>query len=571
MVAERYALVQKRRAPPWNGLPSEKGSLGPLGGATDAPLQKMLWLLCSAAGALLLIACANVVNLELASSAAAARRSAITLALGASRGHLIGVLILEGALMIGAAVTLAAVIATQGLTLLQSTLPTSISAALVNPLDLDVRACAFMAAVSSIAWLLTSLPVALTASRVSVLDAIRSESRSTTGSRAHAVVRRALTVAEIGISMALLIASLLSARSYASLLAIPKGFDAAGVVGIDMATKPGTTEPPDQLRARVLTALRAAPFVRYVGAVTANPPGGGGSISGKFVMNGRAVDTFVTAAGYGVEPDYFRAMDLRMLEGRAFTDVDPPNSVVIDEALAQKYWPAGHAVGTTIGLNGVSIGGIGDVVQAVGVAAHLRNSADAASHVSATTFPLYYRLGHSATMSLVARISDPARLDDLKSIVRAQAPSLRVRAEFLRDRYARIYANEMLAAYVMNIFGAIALVVAIAGIYSVMTFMVASRLREIGVRMALGADRRQIRSMVFRSSLTMVLAGAGAGVAAALVGARWGASLLFGVSARDPWIYSGVAALVIVTALLATWRPAAAASRVDPSTLLRSS
>jgi ABC-type antimicrobial peptide transport system permease subunit len=160
-------------------------------------------------------------------------------------------------------------------------------------------------------------------------------------------------------------------------------------------------------------------------------------------------------------------------------------------------------------------------------------------------------------------------LTDLKTLIRAVTPTSRVRAESVRDRYAKAYANEMIAASIMRVFGALALIVAVTGIYSVMAYMVAGRTREIGLRMALGANGRNITSMVLASSLTMVLAGAAAGIVSALIAARWGSSLLFGVSARDPWIYSGVAAVVIVTAVIATWRPALVASRVDPTSLLR--
>ncbi len=153
--------------------------------------------------------------------------------------------------------------------------------------------------------------------------------------------------------------------------------------------------------------------------------------------------------------------------------------------------------------------------------------------------------------------------------MKSVTPTSRVRAEFVRNNYAKAYANEMLAAAIMRIFGVLALIVAVTGIYSVMAYMVAGRTREIGLRMALGADGRAITGMVLSSSLSMVLGGAAVGIGAALIAARWGSSLLFGVSARDPWIYSGVAAVVIATAVIATWRPALVAARVDPSTLLR--
>jgi ABC-type antimicrobial peptide transport system permease subunit len=154
-------------------------------------------------------------------------------------------------------------------------------------------------------------------------------------------------------------------------------------------------------------------------------------------------------------------------------------------------------------------------------------------------------------------------------MVRTLAPGARVRSEFVYDRYANMFANEMLAASIMSAFGLFAFLVAIAGIYGVMAFLVAGRTREIGIRMALGADRGAIRRLVLGSSARLVVAGAVLGVAGASLAARWAGSLLFGVTPADPLTYLSVTAAVVVTALIATWQPARQAARVDPSKLLR--
>jgi ABC-type antimicrobial peptide transport system permease subunit len=172
-------------------------------------------------------------------------------------------------------------------------------------------------------------------------------------------------------------------------------------------------------------------------------------------------------------------------------------------------------------------------------------------------------------LSFVARLSSESRRDDVEAMLRAVSPTSRIRVQFIRDRYARLFADEMLAAAVMNIFGVLALVVTSAGVYSVMAFLVAGRTREIGIRMALGADRGAITRMVVGSSARLVGVGALTGIAIAFVGARWGSTLLFGVSPRDPLTYGGAAVLVVAIAIIATWRPAFVAGRVDPSRLLR--
>jgi putative ABC transport system permease protein len=141
--------------------------------------------------------------------------------------------------------------------------------------------------------------------------------------------------------------------------------------------------------------------------------------------------------------------------------------------------------------------------------------------------------------------------------------------DFVDDLYARMFADELLASSIMTAFGIFAFIVAMAGVYGVMAFLVAGRTREIGIRMALGADRATVNRLILRSSLQPVLAGAVIGVIAALAAARWAQTLLFGVKSTDPWTYAMVTALVVVTAMLATWQPARRAGRVDPSRLLR--
>ena len=154
-------------------------------------------------------------------------------------------------------------------------------------------------------------------------------------------------------------------------------------------------------------------------------------------------------------------------------------------------------------------------------------------------------------------------------MVRSLAPGARVRVTPIEDRYAATFANEMLASNIMTAFGALAFVVAAAGVYGVMMFLVASRTREIGVRMALGADRAAVTRMVLRSSLAPVLIGAAIGIAGAIAASRWAQSMLFGLASTDARTYFLIAGLVVGAAALATWQPARHAGRVAPSVLLR--
>ena len=568
-VRARDAAIHAQLPPPYNKYAQEPGGLRALGDTGDLRLRKIVWLLFGAAGCLLLIACANVVNLELAAAIPRARDSAIAIALGASPTALLATSLVEGAIGVFFSVVVGTLLAWQAARALTALLPVSVSAALANPIDIDGRTLAFMAIVAGAAWFVTSLPVALVSLRTNVVETLRIETRASSGSGAGAFVRRALTGAEVALSVLLLVGALLASRSYSSLLAIPKGFDIAGVVEVAVGQQPGATETAEDLQDRILGALRSAPFVSYAGAASSVPPGGGGAINGQLSINDQLQSDRSTASGFGVDPDFFAAMALPIVEGRAFTAADPLSAVVIDQAFARKYWPVGSPVGSVINFGSASLGPGGPKYTVIGVAAHMRNSRDTPTGVSPDAFPLYYRLSGYAPLWFAVRLADDSRLAELKALVRTVSPTSRVRVEFVRDRYAKTYSNEMIAASIMRIFGMLALVVAVTGIYSVMAYMVAGRTREIGLRMALGADSRNITSMVLSSSLKMVLIGAGVGTGAALIAARWGSSLLFGVSARDPWIYTGVASVVIATAAIATWRPALVAARVDPSKLLR--
>jgi putative ABC transport system permease protein len=568
-VSARDASVLAQQPPPFNKFAQQPAGLRRLGDTGDPRLRKIVWLLFGAAGCLLLIACANVVNLELAAAIPRARDSAIAIALGASPASLLVTSLIESAIGVALSIVVGTTLAWQAARALMALLPVSVSAALANPIDIDVRTLAFMAIVAVAAWCVTSLPVALVSLRTNVIETLRVETRASSGSAAGAFVRRALTGAEVALSVLLLVGALLASRSYSSLLAIPKGFKVAGVVEVAVGQQPRASETAEDLQNRLLGALRSAPFVSYAGAASSVPPGGGGAINGQLSINDQKQADRVTASGFGVDPEFFSAMALPIVEGRAFTAADPLSVVVVDQGFAKKYWPSGTAVGSVISFQGAGFGSTGSTFTVVGVAAHMRNSRDTPTGVSPDAFPLYYRLSGYAPLWFAVRLTDDSRLTDLKTLVRTVTPTSRVRVEFVRDHYAKVYANEMIAASIMRIFGALALLVAVTGIYGEMAYMVAGRTREIGLRMALGADSRNITSMVLSSSLKMVLIGAAVGIGAALVAARWGSSLLFGVSARDPWIYTSVAAVVIATAVIATWRPALVAARVDPSTLLR--
>ena len=245
------------------------------------------------------------------------------------------------------------------------------------------------------------------------------------------------------------------------------------------------------------------------------------------------------------------------------------NAVIIDEEFARQYWPAGDAIGSRF-KNGGGISGITEF-QIVGVSRRLRADR-AATPTGENVFVVYMRLArekHPAVTSFVAKLDDANHLDALTAMLRSISGRSIVRVDSLQARYARLEGDTRLTAAVTAGFGAMALLVAIGGIYAVMAFLVAGRSREIGIRMALGADRSNVRRLILTSSLRFVVAGAVLGLTVAAILSQAIVSQLYGVEPTDPATYAVVAALMVITAIAATWWPARRASRVDPSVTLR--
>jgi ABC-type antimicrobial peptide transport system permease subunit len=285
-----------------------------------------------------------------------------------------------------------------------------------------------------------------------------------------------------------------------------------------------------------------------------------------------------------VDPDYFRVLGIPLVAGRMFEAGDPPTNVIITEALAKRLWPGMDAVGHRFREDPRF-----QWSHVIGVVKHVRTTYDDTSGPDryfqkySLRQPPPPRAITSATpgartgfagpsyrfLTVTARVDSRSRAADLYQTVRGVDPRNILKVEFVDDEYARQFADRLLAARIITGFGGLAFVVAAAGIYGLMAFLVASRAREIGIRMALGADSQRIAQLVLGSSIRLVLLGAAVGVGGAIAASRWAQSQLFGVSATDPMTIALVTAGVVVTAVLATWQPARQAARIDPKLLLK--
>jgi predicted permease len=494
--------------------------------------------------------------------------------------------LVEGAALVSAAAIVAASLATLGARALTDYLPPAIANS-ANPIDTDARAIAFMAAVAAVMWLLAALPVVGFASRANLLDVLKLEGSSVATSPGGARLRRALTVAQVAMAVMLLVGSVLYVRSYVALLTLQKGFDSEGVVAISLIIPPQSFGIPAEGAVAIQTMLdrlRERPGV--IAAFEGSPPPATGdsptSLRQIEVDNRAPEDTNVLLPRLRVEPDYFKVLGIPLMAGRMFEPGEPATNVIISEALAGRLWPGINAVGHRFRESPTRPWN-----EVIGIVGHVRLLEDGTAGPN-RYFQVYVRRQPPAPaprpsqpgprrvavmafgyITLTARVDSRARRADVYQTIRSVDPRNILKLEFVDDLYAEKFADRLLATRVISAFGALAFLVAAAGIYGVMAFLVTSRAREMGIRIALGADARDIRRLVIGSSLRLVVAGALIGVAGAIALSRWMQSQLFGVRPTDPLTLVAVTLGVLVVGLLATWQPARQAARVDPRELLK--
>jgi putative ABC transport system permease protein len=558
--------------------------------AGGANRRTLFLTLLGAAGCLLLASCANAVSLDLAGAIQRSRTYAIQLALGASSATLRRMALIEGAVLIGAAVLAGLGLASMGLRTLVSYLPATIVDTSVNPIDLDERTIAFMATIAALSWLLASLPVVVFASRSRLLDLLKIEGVSTALSPGRTRLRHILTVAEVALAVLLITGGVLFARTYQALLAIDKGFDTTGVATIRAALPPQLSRGERAEMARIMTE-RVAAVPGVIGATEGSAPPFAGAVYDvgvELAVDDRSPDPLsLPLAVLSVDPAYFSVLRIPVRDGRFFRANEPPTSAIVTEEFARRFWPNTDPVGRRFRAENVSPV---DDYEVVGVIRRPRREAEGTPFEGGEYLSMYVPRqpppppvpateeelrsaatgGHYGYMSVIVRLESRARADATLQAARSVDPRFRVTLGFVDDEYAEAFSDTLLATRVIGGFGTVAFLVAIVGIYGLMAFLVASRQREIGIRMALGAGGRDISRLVLGSSLRLVLAGAVLGSIAALAAGRWIEARLFGVTPTDPATYGFVALVVIATAIAATWLPARRAARVDPVVSLRS-
>ncbi len=533
----------------------------------------LFMMLLGAAGCLLLIAGLNVASLELASVVRRARTYAVQTVLGATRATLVRAALIEGAVVTAAAVAIALALTFWGASALLALLPTTMQNRLLNPIDLDQRTLLFIAVVAVATWAVIVAPVVWRAAQTNLAGTLSANARTSTISRAQALTRHALLAGQVGLTVLLLVGSLLFIRSYGAHAARDKGFDSTNLATVEVVL-PGhvwRTPRATQIETDVLAQLRAHPAVRSVSRTGTLLPSTSRGVGGRLEIHGRPEpEGQIHLAGNDVDPEYFMTVGMTLTRGRWFTADDAPGAAVVDESFARQYWPDGDAIGARFNVGQTAMSRV-STFEVVGVASPVRGDRVETS-TGTVVHAVYFRAADSevALPRFVVRLDAPHSLSTVTEVVRAAAGSdAVVRSTLVDDRYAELYGDTRVAASLTTVFGAVAFVVAMAGIYGVIAFLVAGRTREIGIRLAIGASGRNVQRLVFRPALIFITVGTIAGLGAARAASRTIESQLFGVTATDVSTYAIVAAAVVGTALLATWLPARRAACIDPAVTLR--
>ena len=571
--AEVTALYQElaQRYPDTNKLLT--ATVERVGGTGDA--KPLLLVLFAGVGFVLLIACANVANLLLADATSRRRELAVRGALGASRFRVIRQLLTESLLLALASGTLGAFVTWWTRDALVALFPANIAnlnLPLVEQIDMGARVLVFALGLSVATGLLFGLLPAWHVARANLQGALKDGGRAGSGSRrTHA----ALVISEVALSIVLLAGALLMVQSFLRVQRLDFGFDVERTL-TGRVILPAYRYPDlphfEAFTRELVRHLQAVPGVDAVG-ITNYLPLSGWSGGVNFSIEGRPPLSRAEQpeAGYQVaNKDYFRSMDIRLVAGRTFTERDKSGSpyvVVINETLAKRHWPGENPVGQRVIVEGRSgplryevVGIVGDV-RAFG----LEEPAEGEMYFS-------YWQAPDPLLGIVLRTSgDPARLANqlrqaVWSVDREQPVTHVLTMKELAAESLTFRRSGMTLA---GSFALLALLLAAIGIYGVLSYAVAGRTREIGVRVALGATRSEVARLVVREGMLMTGIGVATGLVAASLLTRYLGTLLYEVRPHDPLTYAAVAAMLLAVALFATWLPARRATGVDPAVALR--
>ena len=545
----------------------------PLLEETVGDVKPSLLVLMAAVGLVLLIACANIANLLLARSTERQQEMETRMALGASGSRLARQLITESVVLafVGGAAGIAITpwILHELVNVAAKSLPRAVHT------SIDMRALALTALVSLATGILFGLAPALQAGRKRQFD--RLKGARTTEGRKPRRLRNALIISETAFSLLLVAGAGLLLRSFAQILKVDPGFRPEGVLTMRVALPNAVYSKPDQVRgfyANLLDRIQRLPGLVATGAVSALPLSGQGS-SGTVTIDTQSVpveNTMPEADQRVISGDYFKAMGIALVRGRFFEarDTDTaPAVAIVDESLAEAYWPNEDPIGKRLHSGG-RLNKDPHWATVIGVVRHVRNrTLEARSRVE-VYWPENQRPVSGMTLAVQASGNPMNLVPTIQREVASIDPDLPVyKVQTMTEVMGDSLQRRRLALVLLAVFAGLALLLAGIGIYGVTSYAVAQRQVEIGVRMALGADRTRVMNMLMRNGLSTIVIGLVVGVVLALFLTRLMSGLLFSVKAWDPMALGGAALLLIAAAAMAIFVPARRATKVNPVVALR--
>src|ERR1044071_7633357 len=552
-------------------------------------VRRALWVIFGAVGFVLLIACANIANLLLARATARRKEMAIRTAVGASRWRIARQLLTESVLLSLIGGTIGLVLARWGISLILYISPDAIPRS--REIGLDWTVLAFSLGISFLTGILFGLIPAIQAGEVDVHETLKESGRGTSGRQ---WLRSALVVVEVATTLVLLIGAGLMIRRFYRLQKVNPGFSHEHLTSFSISLpqkKYATEEQRSLFYNRLLENIRALPGVESPAAASGLPLGNNGWQT-SFVIDGRPIpprdQTPLMEAGLGT-PDYFKAMNIPGLRGRGFNDRDDRshlagkdlsklsevekagaaiNAIVIDEDFAKRYWPNEDAVGKRVRMGSDHKAPVAEVLGVVGRVKmeSLNQNSDRVQGYFA-----FNQLPQGGMTVVIKGASDPNQLiSSVRGAVREIDPDQPIYSpRTMNEIRAESVAGERLNLTLLSLFAGIALVLAIVGIYGVMSYSVTQRTHEIGIRMAIGARPRDVFAMILGQGMKLALLGVVIGLLAAFGLTRLMETMLFGVEPRDAMTFASIPVLLIAVALLACYLPGRRATKVEPTISLR--
>ncbi|HYY58646.1 MAG TPA: ABC transporter permease, partial [Pyrinomonadaceae bacterium] len=533
-------------------------------------VRPALLILFGAVGFVLLIACANVANLLLARATSRRKEIAVRLALGATRWRIIRQLLVESVLLALVGGGLGMLFALWGVDALKALIPEAIAFPRLDEIGVSGAVFAFTLCTSVLTGIVFGLVPGLQTSKLDLHNALKETGKGAAGSlrRTHGL----LVIAEVALSLVLLVGAGLLVRTLIQLQRAELGFNPQNLLTLSITFPPRyfAEEQRALFYTEVLERVAAAPGVESVAATTGTPLSGF-ALAFPFKIEGRAeTDSDVPQATFSsISPGYFRTMAIPLRAGREFEstdDLNRPRVAIINETFARRFFPAGDALGKQLTIDYLSRP---VTMEVIGIAADVKQETPGETPGVGLYAPLA-QLPWLSTMLVVRAKADPGGVTQaVQKAIWSLNPDQPIKTKTMEQLLKDSAAQPRLYTLLLSIFAALALALSTVGVYGVMSYAVTQRTHEIGVRIALGAQPLDVLRMVVGQGMTLALIGVGTGLIAAFAMTRVMASLLYGVTATDPLTYSAVVLLLTGIALLACLIPARRATRVDPMIALR--